>query len=249
MTKGIITLCESARQRLIEELGLAPEIVRAIGGAVDIKRFNPTVKGDEVRREFGLDEDVPLAGVVARFHDHGKHDYFLKAILEIKKIVPRAKFFLIGRGKYGSVLKDMAKELGITQDVIFVGQRGRDYPQVLASLNVKVYLIPGTDGSCRAVLEAMAVGKPIVAAPVGPILEIVKEGVSRFMVRPEDTSSLAKAIAKLLADGELARRMGRKGRKLIEKGFREEMRAEKTEQLYYDLTGGNFSDRNILTNL
>lgn len=235
MTKGIITVCESARRELINGLSLSPERVKTIYGAVDIERFSPSIKGNRVRQEFGLSEDVPVAGVVARFHDHGKHSYFLEAIPEVKKAVPRAKFFLVGRGKYRSVLEDMIKRLGIIEEVIFTGQRYEDYPEVLAAMDVKVYLIAGTDGSCRAVLEAMAMGKPVVAAPVGSIPDMARDGFPGLVVNPEDKTALAKAVAALLKDKALAKRKGERGRRLVEKYFREDMRAEKVEEVYASL--------------
>lgn len=235
MTDRVITICESARESLIQDLKEDSAKVKTIHGAVDIKRFNPRIKGGKIREKFGFDEKVPVAGVIAHLHDHGKHEYFLKAIPEVKKAVPNAKFFIVGRGSHRPTLEKLVKELNITDDVIFVGHWDEDFPQVLAALDVKVYLVPGFDGSCRAVLEAMAMEKPVVAAKVGPLPETIKDGLTGFLVDPEDTSSLACAIVRLLKDKELARKMGRRGRRLIEEEFREHIRAVRTEEVYYDL--------------
>ncbi len=235
LTDGIIAICESARESLIRRGEADPEKVRTIHGGVDIRRFNPGIKGDKIRREFGLEERIPVAGVVARFHDHGKHRYLLEAIPQVRRVLPEARFFFIGRGKYRTVLEGMAEELKVSDHAIFTGQRDEDYPEVLAAMDVKVYLTPGFDGSCRAVIEAMAMGKPVVAPPVGPLPEMIKDGRTGFLVHPEDTPSLAKAISSLLSDRERARRMGKAARDLVEERFREDIRALRTEEFYYEL--------------
>jgi len=235
MTDRIITICESARESLIQDLKEDSAKVKTIHGAVDIKRFNPRIKGDKIREKFGLDEKLPVAGVIAHLHDHGKHEYFLKAIPEVKKAASNAKFFIVGRGSHRPALEKLVKELNIIDDVIFAGHWDEDLPQVLAALDVKVYLVPGFDGSCRAVLEAMAMEKPVVAAKVGPLPETIKDGLTGFLVDPEDTSALACAIVRLFKDKKLARKMGRRGRRLIEEEFREHIRTARTEEVYYDL--------------
>ncbi|KKK43665.1 hypothetical protein LCGC14_3168080, partial [marine sediment metagenome] len=110
-----------------------------------------------------------------------------------------------------------------------------DYSQVLASLDLEVFLVPGSDGSCRAVLEALAMAKPVVSAKVGPIPEIMENGREGILIDdPFDTTSLAKAIIRMLKDKELAGRIGEAGRKLMER-FTPERRTTRIEKIYRSL--------------
>ena len=151
----------------------------------------------------------------------------------MRKEFPRVKFLLIGSiGSYQKVLKEEIEKLGISDSVIFIGYRDGDYSQVLALLDMEVFLVPGSDGSCRAVLEALAMAKPVVSAKVGPIPEIMKNGREGILVNnPDAIDSLARAIIRLLKDRERASKMGNAGRKLMER-FTPESRAAQMEEVY-----------------
>jgi glycosyltransferase involved in cell wall biosynthesis len=106
-----------------------------------------------------------------------------------------------------------------------------DYPQLLAALDVKIFLVPGSDGSCRAVREAMAMGKPVIAARRGMLPELVQDGVSGFVV--EDTpENLARAIISLVNDLPLRRKMGEAARQRICSEFSIKGQMEKVESVY-----------------
>ncbi|MCD5390549.1 glycosyltransferase family 4 protein [candidate division NPL-UPA2 bacterium] len=236
MADRIITVCESARRKLIDHLGLAPTRVTTISGAVDTDRFSPANKGGLIKKELGLSLDIPVVGMAAPFQSYRKHRSLFEAIPRIKEAVPGTKFLLVGHGgSYQSVLKKLAQKLNIEDDLIYTSYRDRDFPQVLAVMDVKVFLAPGADGFCRAVLEAMATSKPVVAAPVGPIMDIARDKFPGFIVNPEDSASLAKAVSILLQDKTLAEGKGESGRKLVEKYFREDIRAERVEEVYASL--------------
>lgn len=238
MADRIITVCESVRGKLIDNLGIAPAKVTTIYGAVDIDRFSPANEGDSIKDELGLSSGIPVVGMVAPLQSYRKHRCLFEAIPQIKEAVPGTKFLLVGHGgSYRSVLKKLARKLNIEDDLIYTGYRDRDFPQVLAAMDVKVFLAPGADGSCRAVLEAMAMGKPVVAAPVGPILDMARDGFPGSIINPEDKTSLARAVVTFLEDKALAKGEGERGRRLVEKYFREDIRAERVEEVYASLIG------------
>ncbi len=237
-TDHIIAISEAIREKVIRNLGIKPERISTIYGAIDSNKFNPQLSGTKIRKEFEIDEDVPVVGMVAPLQPHRKHLQLLKAIPRVKEEFPKVKFLLIGSiGSYQKVLKEEIKRLRIPDTIIFTGYRDEDYPQVLASLDMEVFLIPGSDGSCRAALEALAMAKPVVSAKVGPIPEIMENGREGILIdNSDDTASLAKAIIRLLKNRDLAREMGEAGRKLMER-FTPESRATQMEEVYNQVIG------------
>ncbi len=235
-TDYIIAISKAIREKIIQNLGIESERISTIYGAVDSNKFNPQLSGNKIREEFEIDTDVPTVGMVAPLQPYRKHFHLLRTIPQVRKEFPKVKFLLIGSiGSYQKVLEEEIKKLGISDSVIFAGYRDEDYPQVLASLDLEVFLIPGSDGSCRAVLEALAMAKPVVSAKVGPITEIMENGREGTLIDdPGDTTSLGEAIIRILKDKELARRTGEAGRRLIGR-FTPENRAAQIEKIYYSL--------------
>lgn len=239
MSDKIITVCESARKEIIQKFNIPAEKITTICGAVDVKKFNPENKGAGIREKLGLEKDIPLVGMIAPLQPHRKHQLFFEAISEIIKIIPETKFLLIGHGgSYLSILEKLARKLKIEKSIIYTGYWDEGFPELLGAIDVKVFLVPGSDGSCRAVLEAMATGKPIVSAPVGPILDIMGEEFPGIIINPENKNSFAEGVLTFLKDKSLAEEKGKQGRKLVEERFREEVRAEKVEKVYASLFEG-----------
>lgn len=237
-TDHIIVISKAIKEKVIQDLRIKPAKISTIYGAIDSNRFNPQLSGDKIREEFEIDEDVPVVGMVAPLQPHRKHLHLLRTIPQVRKEFPKVKFLLIGSiGSYQKVLKEEIKRLKISDSVIFTGYRDEDYPQVLASLDLEVFLVPGSDGSCRAALEALAMAKPVVSAKVGPIPEIMENGREGILIdNSDDTASLAKAIIRLLKNRDLAREMGEAGRRLMER-FTPESHATQMEEVYNQVIG------------
>ena len=141
--------------------------VTVVPGAVDAERFSLEVSGAAVRIELGL-ADAPAAGCVARMVPGRGHDILLRAAARLRERLPEARVVLVGRGEGRPGLERLVRELGLGTTVVFAGYRGADLPAVLAALDCVVFLGMGSEESCRAVLEAMAAGRPVVAAPSAP---------------------------------------------------------------------------------
>jgi phosphatidylinositol alpha-1,6-mannosyltransferase len=201
-----------------------------VPGAVDLDRFSPRADGRPVRAELGLGE-APVVGCVARMVPGRGHDILLHAAVRLRERFPALRVVLVGRGEHASRLEALAAALGLARTVLFAGYRGEDLPSVLAAMDCAVLLGAGSEESCRAVLEAMAVGRPVVAAPVGALPETVVDGETGWLVPPEP-DAVAAAIARTLADPALATRMGAAGRRRVETRFAPEGRAAAVEAIY-----------------
>jgi glycosyltransferase involved in cell wall biosynthesis len=163
------------------------------------------------------------------------HKYFLKAAAIIKQKHPDSKFLVVGpklpnRESYFESLQILCDELGLTEYVIFTGGR-QDIPIIMAALDVLV-LSSLSEACPMVVLEAMATGKPVVAARVGGVPEEIVDGQTGILVPPEDAEAIAEAVLYLLKHPRQAKEMGVKGRERIIQHFSLEKSVEQHKDLY-----------------
>ena len=237
-TDGVITVSESALRTIQRRSALPPGRLWRICPGVDCNRFNPGIDGSAVRLRYGVGEDDPLVGIVARVQTHRRFPSFIRAIKLVSREIPRIKVFIIGRGTHiEKVAIQPVKDMGLTDNVVFTGYHLEGYPELLAALDLKVFLVPGSDGSCRAVREAMAMGKPVIVSNRGMLPEIVEHGVSGLVV--DDTpEKLAHAIGALLNDDTMRKKMGDAARKRMTEEYNSTIQNEKIENVYETVTAG-----------
>jgi len=118
--------------------------------------------------------------------------------------------------------------------VIFAGYRDADLPAVLGALDVFVLLGAGSDESCRAALEAMAAGRPVLAARVGALPDVVVHGETGLLLDAPTPAAVAGRLAELLSRPGEARAMGEAGRRRAADLFASERHAEEMEAVYVD---------------
>ena len=235
LTDGFITLCKRDREALRQTYCIGPKPVSVIHGAVDTTRFHSDAEARLGRAEFGLKMTTPVIGMVARFQPHRRHDLMIAAMDRLQKSVPLIRLILVGRGEHRPVIEQLVRGRGLDQRVIFAGYRDRDLPQIYAAMDILVMPAAGSDGSCRAALEAMAVGRPVVGFPVGALPETIVEGVTGHLVPEGDAEALADCLSALLSDRPRMQAMGEAARKRIEAEFTEALRVRKTEEFYNSL--------------
>jgi glycosyltransferase involved in cell wall biosynthesis len=121
--------------------------------------------------------------------------------------------------------------------VIFTGyRRGSEYVETVRCMDTKIFLVPGSDGSCRAVREAMALGVPVVATKRGMLPEIIEDGVSGILVE-ETADSLTEALTLLAGDTALRKKMAKAARESARSRFGLPQQAERVESIYRWLLG------------
>jgi glycosyltransferase involved in cell wall biosynthesis len=166
-----------------------------------------------MRLERFTPKEVPhegfVVGVVARMQRHRRFDILLEGVKLAR--VPDLRVLIVGRGSHmEEVAVQPAKRLGLT-NVVFTGYLGPQYLETLASFDALLFLVPGSDGTCRAIREAMAMGKAVIGARRGMIPEIVEDGKTGLVI--DDTpETIARAIECLAADRGRCRAMGQAGR-------------------------------------
>jgi glycosyltransferase involved in cell wall biosynthesis len=231
----LITVSSTLQQDLIEGLQVVPSRVTAIAGAVDTQRFHPELSGNLFRRASAISSTTPLVGIVARIAPSRGHLTLVDAFAQVRAAIPAARLVIAGKGEFRPQVEQRIGELGLTDATHFTSYREDDLPEVLAALDVFVLLTPGSEGSCRAVLEAMAVGKPVVAARVGALQDIVLDGETGLLIEPHAYTALAHAISRLFRAPEQARQMGLRGRQRIERFFSRERQVDAVLRLYRQL--------------
>ena len=201
-------------------------------GAVDLERFRPGAVAPSVRRALGLEPHHRVVGVVARVQRHRRFDLLLEAMAQLAARDPDARLLVVGRGTHAhEVLTEPATKLGIRERIAFAGYRDADYADALRCCDVFTFLVPGSDGSCRALLEAAASGLPAVATARGALPEIVVSEETGLLV-DEHPSALAAAWELLLDDAPRRAAMGAAARRRAETCFGRERLASEVARLY-----------------
>ncbi len=217
------------------EAGFA-ERVHWIPGAADLPRFAAPADPRSIREEFKLGT-APVVVSVARLAPNRGHELLLAGFRLVLARLPEARLLLVGKGETRPRLEALVAQMGLGERVLFAGYRDRDLPAVLAAADCFALMAAGSDESCRAVLEAMAAGRPVVARRVGALPETVRHGETGLLVDDDRPESVAAALLTVLGDPERARAMGRAGRYRAETEFNPDRAAAITSEVYGSLAG------------
>ena len=210
--------------------GLDGPPLAVVPGAVDVVRFTPDADPSPVRAALALGHG-PVIGCVARLVPGRGHDLLLEAVARLRSRWPGARLLLVGRGEGRPALEARVAALGLGDAVVFAGYRDEDLPQVLTAMDCFALLGGGSEETGRAVLEAMAAGRPVVAGRFGAMPETVVEGQTGWLVDSEP-GAVADRLAAVLADPGVASRMGAAGRERVAALYTSERRAAAVEAVY-----------------
>ena len=235
-TDGLIVVSEIARARVVERMRFPADRVRVVHTAVDLERFDPERGLGHRRGEMGIAADAFVVGIVARIQWRRRFHVFLRAIDRARRELPALRAVIVGRGtNMEPIAVEPVRKMGLGGTVVLPGyQTGDDYVRTLASMDLKVFLVPGTDGSCRAVREAMAMGVPVVAARRGMLPELVADGERGLIIR-DTPQALADAILALARDPDRRAAMGRAARAYALEAFSLERQADVVAGFYDDI--------------
>jgi glycosyltransferase involved in cell wall biosynthesis len=235
LTDGMITFSERARRKDVEHFGFPMERVAKIMPALNLDRFSPQKEFKNMRDVFGIGPTEIIIGMVARFQKYRKTEVFLEAVKTIVREFLNIKILLVGRSSQmkESVIQPV-KRLGIEPWVVFGGYRTDDYIDTLACMDIFVFLMAGSDGTARALREAMAMGKPVIVADRGIMPELVEHGVSGLVVK-DTPEALADAALQLLRHPELRKKMGEAAYQKARREFRLDRQVEVVEKFYQQM--------------
>jgi glycosyltransferase involved in cell wall biosynthesis len=211
----VITSGEAIR-RVVLAAGVPPARVVAIPAGVNLEAVPFGLKAPEIERELGLGS--PVVGSVAMFRGSKGHPQLLQAFARVRERHPRASLLLVGDGIRRPWVEQLAREAGLADAVVFTGFRP-DVPALLAAMDCFALASTRTEGVPQALLQAFAVGVPVVASRIGGIPEVVTDGETGLLVESEAVPPLAAAIERVLEDPVGAAQRARAARALVEARF------------------------------
>ena len=226
--------CLAVMNQAIQCEELPGKKMEVIYNGLDFSIYQDLQSDGTLRQELRIKDTMPIIGMVANFNFEIKgHRFFLEAAKIVLEKIPHAFFILIGDGPLRKQYEQMAKELGIGEQVRFLGKRN-DVPSIISNLNISV-MSSTSEGLSNIILESMAAGKPVVVTNVGGSSEIVMDGVNGYLVSPADPPAMANAILNLLQNPEKAIQIGNAGKKLVQEKFSVDAMVRSYEKLYMEL--------------
>ena len=236
MTSFLVTASEAVRGAAARTFGIPEARTRRIEGAVDLSRFDPERMRPDLRAEYGIEDGDFVLGIVARMQPRRRFDVFFDALDSLVSEVPALRVLMVGRGTHMErVAVERAKRGLLADRIVFTGYRsGDEYVATLGMLSAKVFLWPGSDGSCRAVREAMAMGVPVIAANVGMLSEIVTDGKNGILI-PHDPDALAFSVRRLALGLSERDEMAAAARETARERFDLAKQAEEIERIYEEV--------------
>lgn len=228
----VITVSEEIRSAVQRELGASPRIV-TIRNAVQLETLRATRSSEEFRRSLAIPADALVLGMIGRLVPIKAVGTMLAAMPELLRRFPTAVLLLAGVGPEAGSLRAESSRLGIAAKVHFLGSRD-DIPDLLQALDLLV-ISSLHEGIPTVLLEAMAMGRPVVSTAVGGIPEVVSDGVQGLLVPPGDSEALITACGRLLESPAERERLGRAGRARVEADFSAEVLGRRVGDLYAEL--------------
>ncbi len=229
-----IAVSEEIRESLLRRPLARGARVLTIRNGVDTEGLKLAARiGPDVREEFSIARDRLVVGTVSGFRAEKRLDLWVEAARLIAEVEPRSVFILVGDGPLRPRVMALAERLGLGSHITFTGLR-RDVPRLVAAFDI--FMMSSLyEGLPVAVLEAMALGKPVVATRVGGLPGVVNDGQHGFLVEAGDSAALAAKALVLLGDPDLRRTMGGAGQARIQEYFSVQQMVHVTEQVYADV--------------
>ena len=234
--KAVIAISRQIEQSLIAG-GVSVKNVRTVYSGIDLSERQFIHDDQAIRRMIGVTNEAVLVGTIANLFPRKGYEVMLRALPAVVRAVPTVHYVIVGSddNDYADRLKGLAHELKITDRVHIVGFQDPVQP-FLASLDL--YVHPALmEGFGIAVVEAMAMGKAVVATTTGGLPEVVAQGETGLLVPSGDVESLATTVVSLLQDRARREQMGRNGRTRAHERFSLDASVMHMEQLYGEVLG------------
>jgi len=234
---AVIGVSEYVRGSLLEA-GYSPVKTHAVLNAIDVTAWDHRLDGVAVRRSLSIPPATPVVTCVARiFRDKGQEE-LIRAMALVRRDFPDTRLLIVGQDypagtHHSAELKRLARELGVLENVQFLGQR-RDIAALLAATDI--YAMPSLGEPFGLVYaEAMAMKRPVIALDEGGAPEVVEHGRSGLLCARGDVAALAENIRQLISDPARRASMGEHGRHVVETLFHPERMARDVMRIYSSL--------------
>lgn len=230
----IIAVSHDIERRLAGRFG--SEKLVTIHNGIDLTRLDRIQPLSADRERLGIAEDSVVIGTAGRMMPVKAYDVLLRAARKVVDQAPNVRVVLVGDGPELPALKKLAGELDLDRNVVF-----HEFTPRVAELMTlfDVFVLSSlTEGVSISLLEAMALGKPVVVTDVGGNPEVAVDGETGFLVPSGKPEALADACLRLVREPELRQAMGRAGRKRVEVQFSNERTVDAVDRLYHQVVEG-----------
>lgn len=235
----VMAISSVIHRNVLETMPVTPDRVMTLHDAIDLERFVSSRAGrDRVRNELGLKPESMAIGFVGRFSPGKGHEEFLEAAAILAPRFPLARFVIVGEESYGekeyaASIRTMSDSLGLHDAVLFTGYRN-DMPDVMAAFDI--FAFPSHAEAFGVVLiEAMAMERPVVSTNCDGVLDIVVDEETGIYVHPRNSLELADGLTRLIENPGLRERMGKEGRRRVERLFDQKKQIGRIEEAYEKL--------------
>jgi glycosyltransferase involved in cell wall biosynthesis len=209
--------------------------IRLVPNGIDLKQFTPRPPSAALRAKLGVPPSARVAVSIGRHVPEKGYRHLVDAAALIERAQPGVHWVLVGNGELRSELEAQTRRVGLASQVHFTGWRD-DVADVLALADV--FVLPSeSEGFGRVLVEAMSMGRGLVATAVGGVPDIVLAGETGLLVEPADSVGLAEAVRALLEDPARAVRLGAAGRARAESTFSLGAHVAAIERVYDEVLG------------
>ncbi len=225
----IICVSDAVKEFVVRAEGIDPGKITVIrnGGAIKpVSRPKVTL-----RSVWGIKEGDKVIGTVARLEPVKGIEYLIKAAAKVVNAIDDVKLLIVGDGTQRQELGNLAKELRISDKVIFAGFL-TNHQDALSIMDIFVLPSSTREGFSSALTEAMGFGLPVIATRIGGNVEAISDGINGVLVPPKDPDAMAEAIISLLKDPSRAKNMAGESKKLYCEKFSAGIMVKKIEELY-----------------
>ena len=217
----------------LKKWGISEDKVVIIPGGIDTENYNPRIDGSEIKKKYA--PDAPLIVFAKPLHDYNTEpaEVIVRAIVLLKpEMTIKA---LIGSGDGKKYIQNLVKDLGISDLVSFMPPTlFPEIPKYIAAADLVILPFPSARTTSRSLLEAMAMGKPIVTSPIGETGKILKDGKQAILIEPQP-KMVAEKIKLLLENKQLSDKIRKGARELIENKFSLSVVVSQTLAIFKDL--------------
>jgi glycosyltransferase involved in cell wall biosynthesis len=213
-TALVVAVTEAIRGQCVAAGLLPAERIVTLAGGADAERYRPRAADPAVRRALGAEDGRPLVGLVSGLRVMKGHRVVIEAAARLAARGVRPRVVFIGRGAHEASLREAIAGAGLAGQVTIAGFAA-DLPAAMAALDVGLYVPLESDGMSRVVFEYLAAARPLIAARVGVVAEVLADGEHAVLVPAGDPDALAAALAGLLDDPGRRARLAEAGRRLL----------------------------------
>ena len=219
------------------KLKIPPEKSSVIVNAVAVDVLKNGIERTALRKSLDVNSDDLLILTVANLKPVKGHQHVLRAIPLLGDLARKVKFCFVGLDFLNGALQRQAREMGVSEKIIFAGFR-EDIPQFLNAADI--FLLPSlNEGLPLSLLEAATYGLPIIATDVGGIPEIITDRVMGLLIPPQSPQAIAAAIRMLVLDQPLRGELGRNAAGFVKKEFDLNRMVQQYEKVYKTLAAEN----------